>query len=52
MTYEKAEVKLILFDDSDVIMTSGGECRVPGWERGNQCPDTSSDCHNQAWKPF
>lgn len=51
MTYEKAVVKVIAFNESDVITTSGGPCHVPGQDRGNHCsPNHSGDCHNHAWK--
>lgn len=57
MNYEKATAEVIYFTNRDVITTSGGggqdiggECRVPGWDRGNACPNTSGDCPNRAWK--
>ena len=51
MLYQKAEAEVICFDNTDVITASGGECRVPGWDRGNACQQSqSSDCPNRAWK--
>lgn len=52
MIYKKATAEVVLFDNTDILMqVSGGECEVPGWERGNACQKTqSSDCPNRAWK--
>lgn len=52
MIYKKATAEVVLFDNTDILMqVSGGECKVPGWERGNACQKTqSSDCPNRAWK--
>lgn len=61
-TYEKAKAKVVLFDNSDVITTSGGygsleedinsagNCKTPGQDRGNSCKDTSGVCPGRAWK--
>lgn len=55
MKYEKPVAEVIYFTNRDVITTSGGEsgsCRVPGHDRGNNCPsDVSGACPGQAWKP-
>lgn len=51
--YQKAEAEVICFDNTDVITASGGdgECRVPGWDRGNNCPGPqSANCPSRAWK--
>ena len=49
--YEKAKAHVVLFDNSDVITTSGfGNCKTPGQDRGNSCKDTSGVCPGQAWK--
>lgn len=56
--YEKAIAKVVLFDNSDVITTSGIDelnddqpCETPGWDKGNGCKDeTSGKCPGQAWK--
>lgn len=51
MNYEKAVVKVIAFNESDVITTSDGPCPVPGWDRGNNCePNHSGDCTGGFWK--
>ena len=55
MNYEKAEAEVVYFTNRDVITTSGGldggNCRTPGWKRGNACVDNhSSACPNKAWK--
>lgn len=58
MVYEKAMAELVLFDNFDVITTSGMDdtntgdtgCLHPGWDRGNNCGDTSGKCPGQAWK--
>lgn len=51
MLYQKAEAEVICFDNTDVITASGGECRVPGWDRGNDCPGPqSANCPGKAWK--
>lgn len=52
MLYQKAEAEVICFDNTDVITASGGgECRVPGWDRGNNCPGPqSANCPSRAWK--
>ena len=55
MNYEKAEAEVVYFTNRDVITTSGGgldggNCRTPGWERGNGCGKTSGDCEGQSWK--
>lgn len=34
MKYEKATAELVHFDNSDVITTSGGDCRNYGWTQG------------------
>ena len=49
--YEKAKAHVVLFDNSDVITTSGfGNCKTPGQDRGNSCKDTSGVCPGRAWK--
>lgn len=58
MTYIKASVEVICFDNSDVITTSGLDgtndgdtgCRVPGQNRGNGCNNNSGNCPGHAWK--
>ena len=59
MDYKKAMAEAVYFTNRDVITTSGegsgldigGECRVPGWERGNACTNNnSSNCPNRTWK--
>ena len=49
MTYEKATAEVVLFDNSDVITTSGS-CRVPGHDRGSGCQGNSGKCPGGAWK--
>ena len=48
MTYEKATIELIQFDNSDVITTSN--CRNNGQDNGNGCKGNSGDCQGQSWK--
>ncbi len=55
MNYEKAEAEVVYFTNRDVITTSGGgldggNCRTPGWDRGNGCDRTSGDCVGQSWQ--
>ena len=57
--YEKAKAHVVLFDNSDVITTSGFSedinsdmpCKTNGWDKGNHCSNgRSSDCPGKAWK--
>lgn len=46
-SYEKAMAKVVLFDNSDVITTSGGtdengDCWTHGHEQGYGCPTSRS----------
>lgn len=61
ISYKKAEAEVVLFDNSDVITTSGvgdgsnftggdNSCRTPGHNRGNGCSGTSGSCVGQSWK--
>lgn len=58
MIYEKATAEIVLFDNFDMITTSGsddtntgGGCTVPGWDRGNGCNGNSGNCTTKhAWK--
>lgn len=51
MTYEKAVAKVIMFNESDVITTSSGDCDKGGWDKGNNCnPNHSGDCTGGFWK--
>ncbi len=47
--YHKAVADMVQFFNDDVIKTSG-DCRTPGWSRGNGCTTTSGDCSGQSWK--
>lgn len=38
MKYEKAKAEVVLFDNSDVIVTSPGSCNGKGVGNGNSCP--------------
>ena len=49
MIYEKATAEVILFDNSDVIRTSGS-CKNKGQDNGNGCGNTSGNCPGQEWK--
>lgn len=42
-TYHKANVEIILFDNKDVVRTSGSP--------GNGCKSTSGTCNGGEWKP-
>ena len=49
MIYEKATAEVILFDNSDVIRTSGS-CKNKGQDNGSGCTGNSGDCPGQHWK--
>ncbi len=49
MIYEKATAEVILFDNSDVIRTSGS-CKNKGQDNGNGCSGNSGDCVGGHWK--
>ena len=50
MIYEKATAEVILFDNSDVIRTSGS-CKNKGQDNGHGCGNTSGTCTTKhAWK--
>lgn len=48
MIYEKATAEVILFDNSDVIRTSGS-CKNKGQDNGNGCKKTSGQCPGNQW---
>ena len=58
-SYKKAKAHVVLFDNSDVITTSGvntengeHECeKHPGWYRGENCEKNgkSGYCKNKSW---
>lgn len=57
MIYEKATAEVVLFDNFDVITTSGsddtnigGGCKNNGQDNGNGCKGNSGDCPGQSWK--
>lgn len=55
MVYEKAMAELVLFDNFDVITTSGMDdtntgCKNNGQDNGNGCKGNSGDCPGRAWK--
>lgn len=59
MTYIKASVEVICFDNSDVITTSGLDgtndgdtgCWTNGHDRGNGCNGNSGNCpEKHSWK--
>ncbi len=51
MTYKKAVAKVIMFNESDVITTSSGDCEKGGWDKGNNCnPNHSGECPGGSWK--
>lgn len=51
MIYEKATAEVILFDNSDVIRTSGGSCKNKGQDNGNGCKkQVSGNCPGQHWR--
>lgn len=57
MIYKKATAEVVLFDNFDVITTSGsddtnigGGCKNNGQDNGNGCKGNSGDCPGQSWK--
>lgn len=52
--YRHAIAEVVLFDNTDMIRTSGGSeengCKNKGQDTGNGCSGNSGKCTGQSWK--